>query len=124
MSWYGDPDGLDELAAQLSFMAARTRDRAVEVRGTSATARWRGPAADAFHESVFRESGSLERAAEELDDAARALHRHADQVRREIARLLAIERAAAEVVKRGVSAVESGLSSVGSGLSKIGGLLT
>jgi uncharacterized protein YukE len=124
MSWYGDPDGLDALAVQLSSAAARTRDRAAEVRATSASAHWRGQAADAFHASVYRESGLLQRAADELDDAAAALHRHADAVRQEIARLLAVERAAAELVMRGVSAVESGVSTVGHGLSAIGGLLT
>ena len=110
MSWYGDPEGLHRLAAQLSAAADRTRDRAVDVRATSATARWRGPAADAFHAAVFRESAVLERAADELDDAAAALHRHADAVRHEIDRLLAIERAAEHAVSAGWSKLAGLLS--------------
>ena len=103
MSWYGDPDGLHRLAAKLSAAAGRTRDRATDIRATTAAARWRGPAADAFHAAVLRESGILERAADELDDAARALHRHADAVRDELDRLLAAERAAEHLLAAGVS---------------------
>ena len=103
MSWSGDPDGLHRLAARLAAAAGRARDRAAEVRATSAAARWRGPAADAFHASVYRESGVLERAADELDDAARALHRHADAVRHELDRLLAAERAAEHLLSAGWS---------------------
>jgi uncharacterized protein YukE len=106
MSWYGDPEGLHRLAAQLSAAAGRARDRAVDVRATSASARWRGPAARAFHDAVFHESGVLERAAAELDDAAAALHRHADAVRHELDRLLAAERAAEHLVSAGWSRVE------------------
>jgi uncharacterized protein YukE len=105
MSWYGDPDGLHRLATQLSAAAGRARDRSCDVRATSAAVRWRGPAAAAFHASVFRESGVLERAADELDDAARALHRHADAVRQELERLCAAERAAEHLVVGGVSRV-------------------
>ena len=103
MSWYGDPDDLDRLADRLSAGAARVRERAAEVRSTSASARWQGPAADAFHASVFREGALLDRAADELDDAAAALHRHADAVREEIARLLALERAAERLLTTGWS---------------------
>jgi uncharacterized protein YukE len=103
MSWYGDPDGLDQLAARLAAAAARVRDRARDVRIVPASSRWRGPAADAFHASVFREGAALDRAADELDDAAAALHRHADAVRAEIARLLAVERAAERLLSAGVS---------------------
>jgi uncharacterized protein YukE len=106
MSWYGDPDGLHRLAAQLSVAAGRARDRAVEVRATSASARWRGLAADAFHASVYRESTVLERAADELDDAAAALHRHADAVQHEIDRLLAVARGAEHLVSTGWSRLE------------------
>jgi uncharacterized protein YukE len=105
MSWYGDPDGLHRLGVQLSAAADRARTRAVEVRATSAAARWQGPAADAFHASVLRESAVLERAADELDDAARALHRHADAVRHELDRLLAAERAAEHLLTVGASRV-------------------
>ena len=110
MSWYGDPDGLHRLAAQLSAAAGRARDRACDVRAATTTARWQGPAADAFHAAMFRESGVLERAADELDDAARALHRHADAVRQELDRLLAAERAAEHLITAGVSRVAGLLS--------------
>ena len=106
MYWYGDPDDLDRLALRLSRSASRLRDRAEEVRVASAAARWRGPAADAFHASVSHETGLLQRSAGELEDAAALLHRHADAVRVEVARLVAAERAAHRLVSAGLSTVE------------------
>jgi uncharacterized protein YukE len=105
MSWYGDPDSLDRLAAHLSASAADVRDRARAVRASVAAARWQGPAADAFHASVLHETRLVDRAADELEDAAAALHRHAESVRAEIARLLAAERAAEHLVSVGVSSL-------------------
>ena len=116
MSWYGDPDELDRLATSLAASAERVHDRASAVRASTATTRWRGPAADAFHASVARESKLLERAAAELDDAAAAFHRHADAVRTEIARLLAVERAAQHVVSEGLHRVEHGVERLVEGL--------
>jgi uncharacterized protein YukE len=110
MSWYGDPDSLDRLAAHLSGSAADVRDRARAVRATAASARWQGPAANAFYASVLHQSRFVDRAAGELEDAAAALHRHADAVRAEIARLLAVERAAAHLLSAGVSTLEGVLS--------------
>lgn len=106
MSWYGDPDGLHRLGRQLSAAAARVRDRASDVRATSTGARWQGPAADAFHASVFREGAVLERAADELDVAAAAMHRHADAVQQQIDRLLAAERAAERLLSAGSSRLD------------------
>ncbi|MDT7537357.1 MAG: hypothetical protein QOI82_942 [Actinomycetota bacterium] len=124
MSWYGDPEGLHAHAVQLSAAAARCRDRAADVRASAARAHWRGPAADAFHASIARESALVDRAADELDDAARALHRHADAVRHEIDRLLAAERAAQHAVVGGLSHVADGLSHVAGGLSRMAGLVS
>lgn len=103
MSWYGDPDGLDRLGARLSAAAQRVRDRAATVRSAAAAGGWRGPAAQAFHDSVARESTQLERAADGLDDAAAAMHRHAEAVREEIARLLRLEQAAERLLLSGWS---------------------
>jgi uncharacterized protein YukE len=93
MSWYGDPDALDRLAAALDRDAARVRERAAAVRAVPAGAHWRGPAADAFHSSVVREAAALDGAARELDDAAAALRRHAGAVREQLARIRALEHA-------------------------------
>lgn len=106
MSWYGDPDSLERLASRLSAAARHVRDRADTVRSSSASTRWRGPAADAFHAAVAREAVLLERSAGELEDAAAALHRHADAVRAEIARLRTVEQAAERLLTRGMSTVE------------------
>ena len=106
VSWYGDPDDLDRLATRLSAAAEHVRDRAAAIRSAAAAARWQGPAADAFHARVTRHAAVLGRAAGELDDAAAELHRHADRVRAEIARLIAIERAAAHALSAGMQWAE------------------
>ena len=103
MSWYGDPDDLDRLADRLAAAAIRVSERAAEVRAASSSAHWHGPAADAFHASVYREGALLDRASAELDDAAAALHRHADAVREEIARLRALPQAAERLLSTGWS---------------------
>lgn len=106
MSWYGDPDELDRLAARLVRAADDVRSRAVGIRTWAAAAAWRGRAADAFHASIAREAQVLDRAAGELEDGAAALHRHAGTVRAELARLRELERAAEQLVSAGVSTVE------------------
>jgi uncharacterized protein YukE len=93
MSWYGDPDALDRLAGALDRQAAHVRERADAIRSLPARAHWRGPAADAFHASVTREALLLDRAAGELEDAARALRAHAATVREQLARIRALEHA-------------------------------
>jgi uncharacterized protein YukE len=105
MSWFGSPDELDRLAGRLSGAACRVRSRARTVRSGAGDLRWRGPAADAFHASVAQEARLLDRAADELDDAAAALHRHADAVRAELARLRALEQAAERALQTGWSAL-------------------
>jgi uncharacterized protein YukE len=110
MSWYADPESLDRLAAHLSGSAADVRDRARTVRATAASTRWQGSAADAFRASVLHQTRLVDRAADELEDAAAALHRHAEAVRAEIARLLAVERAATHVLSAGVPTLEGLLS--------------
>jgi hypothetical protein len=52
---------------------------------------------------VAGEAAVLDRAAGELDDAAACLHRHAESVRAELARLRAIERAAEQFVCAGLA---------------------
>ena len=69
-------------------------------------ARSRGPAADAFHAWVLHETRLVDRAADALDDAAAALHRHAEAVRAEIARLVAVEQAAAHLISAGLSRLD------------------
>jgi uncharacterized protein YukE len=103
MSWYGDPDELDRLAGRLTAAAGHARDRATDVRAAAGRTTWRGPAAEAFAASVAREAAVVDRAADELDDAAAALHRHADAVRAHLARLLAAERAAEHLLSAGWS---------------------
>jgi uncharacterized protein YukE len=101
MSWYGDPEGLDRLGGRLAESAARVREQAARIRARAAGRRWRGTASDAFAVAVVQETARLDRAAGELDDASAAMHAHAEAVRAEIARLLAVERATERLVTSG-----------------------
>jgi uncharacterized protein YukE len=106
VSWHGDPDALDRLAHVLEQQAADVRLRATRVVAAPAAARWRGPAADAFHASVAREARVLSAAAGELDDAAAALRDHAASVREALARIRALEHAVTGWVSSQLSRIE------------------
>lgn len=95
MAWYGDPDALDALARQLERDAGAVRDRARAVTAAARGTAWRGDAADAFRRTVDEDADHLLRAAAELDEAAAAMRRHADEVRAQLARIRALERAVA-----------------------------
>jgi uncharacterized protein YukE len=106
VSWCGDPDALDRLAHALDQQAADVRLRSARVAAVPAGARWRGPAADAFHASVAREASVLGAAAGELEDAAAALRGHAASVRAQLARIRALEHAVTGWVSTQVSRLE------------------
>ena len=101
MTWYGDPDALDAMARRLGADAAGVRDRARTLVAAASATAWAGPAAEAFRRAVGDDAQDLRRAADGLDEASRALHAHADEVRErlaELARLAALAEDAAEWV--------------------------
>lgn len=91
MSWYGDPDALDASARMLTADADGVRARARRLVSAARDTQWRGPAAEAFRQSVQRDAQALDAAARELDEAAHELHSHAQEVRERLARLRALE---------------------------------
>lgn len=81
MGGFGDPDALEASARLLDRDADELRRRSREVQRTDGGLGWKGPAAQAFSRTLGEDLGSLLRAAGELEEAATALRRHADEVR-------------------------------------------
>lgn len=94
----GDPGEIEDLAAKV-------RDRAVEVRDVAAAhlrqaqqANWVSSSASAFMLTVVDDRRQADAAADSLDVAADALVKHAQEVREAQAVLAALARAAEEAV--------------------------
>ena len=87
---YGHPDALDSLAAELTERARQVRAAGEEHRREGDRARWMSDAASAFRQQLARDCAAVDVAAAQMEQAADALHRHADEVR---SRLAAIARA-------------------------------
>lgn len=87
MTWYGDPDALDAMGRRLSGDAAAVRDRARALVAAASATPWAGPAAAAFRRAMDDDARELRRAGDALEEAARALHAHADEVRDRLAEL-------------------------------------
>ena len=90
-----DPDELDVQARRMTAAAAAVHRQVRRVEAAGRAARWRGPAADAFSGALGDDVARLRGAADRLEDAAAALHAHADAVRERLA-ALAAARAGAE----------------------------
>ncbi|MCF6507017.1 hypothetical protein E9549_06305 [Blastococcus sp. MG754426] len=90
MGAYGDPEGLDELAAELAQRARAVRAAGEEHRLAGARTRWVSDAATAHRRQLARDCAEVQAAADALEGVAGLLRRHADEVR---ARLAAIDRA-------------------------------
>ena len=93
MSWYGDPDELERLAARLGARADTVREEARDIRAGAGAARWHGEAASAFTAALERDLAGLEQAARRFEDAAAQLRQHAMDVRETLARIRAVEAA-------------------------------
>jgi hypothetical protein len=91
---YGDPDALDQLAERISSRAGEVRQRAADHARRGETARWVSVAAEDYRVRLRQDRVDADRAADELERAARALHAHAREVRETIARIAEAEREA------------------------------
>lgn len=87
MSWFVDPEALEADARRLAADAHVVRQRGGMLVRSAAAAAWQGPAADAFRAAVRQDTRDLQRAADELDEAAAALRAHAQAVRARLAEL-------------------------------------
>ncbi|MEU8182566.1 putative T7SS-secreted protein [Micromonospora sp. NPDC049044] len=96
MSLYGDPDELDRVAARLAARARELRDWRDDHNRRVETAHWVSTAADAYRQRARADSAEISRAADNLEQAARDLYAHAQEVRETLARIAAIERAAVD----------------------------
>ena len=88
MAVYGDPAELERLARQVRDHAQEVRERAVRARAAAHAARWHSVARERFIAEVEdrarrlqRVGGSLEEAADRLDEQARAVRERLAQIR-------------------------------------------
>ncbi|MGH3721800.1 MAG: WXG100 family type VII secretion target [Pseudonocardiaceae bacterium] len=93
MSFYGDPDELDRLAGQIGRHAEDVRTRGSEMDARAGAMRWKSVAADRAREVVTDDHRRLQETAQQLDEAAALLRRHAQEVRETIAKITMFEQA-------------------------------
>lgn len=89
-----DPDALDLQARRLAGAAAAVHRQVRRVEQAGRSTRWEGRAADAYRATLHDDVARLRRVADRLEDAAAALHAHADAVRARLAALAAAREAA------------------------------
>jgi hypothetical protein len=94
MALPGDPTLLDAVAARINRDADELRTRAARLVAAADAVRWHSVAATAFRCDVGALARGLRRAADDVDEAAHALRRHAATVRRVRAALGAAEHVA------------------------------
>lgn len=85
MGFYGDPDELDRIAAEIEKRAEQVRADAVGMDAKAHAMQWRSIAADRCRELISQDRRKLHEAADGLDEAAAALRAHAETVREMIA---------------------------------------
>ena len=100
MSWFGDPDDLDRLAARLAADAQHLRDTAADAARAVQAARWVSTSAQRYREVVAADSHHAGEAADGLERAAHLLRVHADQVREIAATMARLEHTAADWFRR------------------------
>lgn len=103
MAFYGDPDELDRIAADIEQRADRVRTDGAEMMAESEGMRWQSIAAERCRELIGGDRRALDESADGLDAAAAVLRDHAQTVREMIA---AIKRIAENVVNWFNGAVE------------------
>ncbi|RJQ73678.1 WXG100 family type VII secretion target [Pseudonocardiaceae bacterium YIM PH 21723] len=92
MSLYGNPEELDRIAGRIAARATEVRDRAQDMHSRATGMNWHSASADLARETVLNDRRRLERSADELDAAAAALRKHAQEVRETIAKIQRLER--------------------------------
>lgn len=100
LSVYGDPGALDRLADRIRALAAEVRELAADHVRVGETARWVSSAADEYRERLRQDGANAQRAADELERAARLLRTHAQDVRDAIARIVRAEQETVDWLER------------------------
>lgn len=90
---YGDPDGLDALAAEIAQRARDVYAAGAEHQREAERARWVSDAAAAYRRQVARDCADVHAAAEAMEQAAVLLRRHADELRQRLAEIARAEQA-------------------------------
>jgi hypothetical protein len=127
MSYYGDPDELERIAAWIERRAEQVRTRAAEMVAKADGMRWKSIAADRCRETVRGDRRDLDDVARRMDEAAAALRGHAQEVRELLAAIRRIEEAVVgwfnSAIDRFNRAVDGFRESVSDLVNSIGGYL-
>lgn len=106
-----DVEAVRGLARQVGALAGETRAAAGRTRDTRRVD-WQSVAADRWRGELDAEAGRIDRAAEELEAAVRALHDHADEVERRLAQIAAAQRAFGDALDQARRTVASAADGV------------
>lgn len=93
MAFYGDPDELERIAKEIETKAEKVRSDATAMAKQAARAHWHSIAADRCRELINDDMRRLHTCADNLDDAAAKLRKHAQKVREMIAEIKRIAEA-------------------------------
>ena len=106
-----DVEAVHGLARQVGALAGATRAAAGRTRDTRRVD-WQSVAADRWRVELDAEAHRVDRAAEELEAAVRALHDHAEEVERRLAQIAAAQRAFAAALDQAHRTVASAADDV------------
>jgi len=123
LGMYGDPDALDRLAARMRAYAGEVRQDAAEHVRRGQRAEWVSTAAQRYRDRVAQDRSQVDRAADQLEQAAQVLSAHAQQVRETLAMIAHIEQEATawfdRQASRLVDTVEGAIDSAGQTAKKL-----
>jgi uncharacterized protein YoxC len=96
VAFYGDPDELDRLANALDSYAAQVRQITKDQLTTVRNAAWVSAAKQKYQDDLMGKCNSADQAAAGIQDAARILRAHAQEVRETVALIGRIEQKVTE----------------------------
>jgi hypothetical protein len=88
---FADVEGVRHEARQAMRLAMQSRAAAADLRRAT-TVDFKSKAADRYREDLRHQADAAEHAAEGIEQAARALFRHADEVEERLAQIARVER--------------------------------
>ena len=122
MTLLPDPGEIDALARRIAAHATATRSSARRLERDTHSIAWQGVAATAFGLSTAETARALRQAAERLDDAAAALHRHARAVEQTVGTLQAFALRTGRALDDVITSAAQDAGSLASGVAHLIGV--
>jgi uncharacterized protein YukE len=120
---YGDPAKIEQLAQSLRTEASRAAAQAGAIRAATDALQWEGEAADTFRARMGKRIKSCETAQSDLNAAADALQKHAEQVRALLAEIARLQNAVTSWVNRAIDTAASAAERAWNAIRDIGGAI-